>query len=606
MPQVVPVVLGAVASNFVSGVVGGGIIGAIVGGVVGSAVVSFTAPIFAPKPKQAKFTNPSVTSVSSGAGSRGRTEMVNQPITAHRIVYGRTRVSGPLVFTHSRPVSGGDNKLDMLHWVIVLAAHEVEEIEEILFNDETVPLDGNGDATSEPYKRDGTVFASIYKHLGETDQQADSILVSNSGGQWTNAHRLRGLAYIHAQMRYDEKAYASGTPNISAIVKGRKVYDPRTTSTVWSDNAALCVLDYLLSDFGLAANADEIDMNSFIAAANICDENVATLDGTEKRYTCNGVVDLTDNPRDILEAMLGSCAGYLTYTGGKWRLQVGAYYAPVKTFDESFLRDAVVMRPHRSRRQLFNTIKGAFVSPDHNWQATDYPAVDSDLYIAEDSGEEIVSTLDLSFTTSHTMAQRIAKIALEQIRRQRQIQYPCNLAGFQVMAGNTVAVDLERFGINGLPCRIVNWQMTEEMGVDLTLDEDGEGVYAFTQSDLKTMGDAPQVVVPNNQSVPPHEPNNVTASAGDDYITVSWDPITESDFRYVEVWERTSDTATPEQDAARILEVYDNSFTRNLLPGSETRYYWLRAVDRYGNKSDFAGPVTATTSGDQTVVLVLE
>ncbi len=87
MPQVIPVVLGAVASNFVSGVVGGGIIGAIVGGVVGSAVVSFTAPIFAPKPKQAKFSAPSVTSISTG--SRGRTEMVNQPITAHRIVYGR-------------------------------------------------------------------------------------------------------------------------------------------------------------------------------------------------------------------------------------------------------------------------------------------------------------------------------------------------------------------------------------------------------------------------------------------------------------------------------------------------------------------------------------
>lgn len=604
MPQVIPVVLGAVASNFVSGVVGGGIIGAIVGGVVGSAVVSFTAPIFAPKPKQAKFSAPSVTSISTG--SRGRTEMVNQPITAHRIVYGRTRVSGPLVFTHSRPVSGSDNKLDMLHWVIVLAAHEVEEIEDILFNDETVPLDGNGAATSEPYKRDGTVYASIYKHLGASDQTADEVLVDNSGGQWTNAHRLRGLAYIHAEMRYDDKAYASGTPNISAIVKGRKVYDPRLDDYAWSDNAALCVLDYLLSDFGLGASAEEIDMNSFIAAANVCDETVATLDATEKRYTCNGVVDLNDSARDVLESMLGSCAGYLTYTGGKWRLQVGAYYEPVKTFDESFLRDAVVMRPHRSRRQLFNTIKGAFVSPDHNWQATDYPAVASDLYITEDSGEEIISTLDLSFTTSHTMAQRIAKIALEQIRRQRQIQYPANLAGFQVMAGNTVAVDLTRFGINGLPCRVVNWQMTEEMGVDLTLDEDGENIYAFTQSDLKTIGDAPQVVVPNNQSVPPHEPNNVTATAGENYITISWDRITESDFRYVEVWERTSNTSDPETDAARILEVYDNSFTRNLLAGSETRYYWLRAVDRYGNKSDFAGPVEATTTGDQTVVLVLE
>ena len=259
--------------------------------------------------------------------------------------------------------------------------------------------------------------------MGSVDQTADSVLVSNSGGQWTSGHRLRGLAYIHAQLRYDDIAYASGTPNISAIVKGRKVYDPRTDTEGWSNNAALCVLDYLVSDFGLGANADEIDMGSFIAAANICDETVATLSGTEKRYTCNGVVDLSDSPRDILENMLGSCAGFLVHTGGKWRLQVGAYSPPLKTFDQSFLRDAVIMRPHRSRRQLFNTIKGAFVSPDHNWQSTDYPAVSTDYYIAQDSGEEIISTLDLSFTTSHTMAQRIARIALEQTRRQRQIQY---------------------------------------------------------------------------------------------------------------------------------------------------------------------------------------
>ena len=604
MPQVIPVVLGAVASNFVSGVVGGGIIGAIVGGVVGSAVVSFTAPIFAPKPKQPKFSAPSVTSIANG--SRGRTEMVNQPIVAHRIIYGRVRTSGPLVFTHSRPINPGDTKLDMLHWVVVLAAHEVESIDDILFNDEIVPLDGNSDATAEPYKRDGTVYASVYKHLGDIDQDADQVLVDNSDGKWTNAHRLRNLAYIHAQLRYDDKAYASGTPNISAIVKGRKIYDPRTETIVWSDNAALCVLDYLLSDFGLGSSIEEIDVNSFIAAANICDEDVATLDGTEKRYTCNGVVDLSDNPRDILEQMLGSCAGFLVHSGGKWKLNVGAYSPPLKTFDESFLRDAVIMRPHRSKRQLFNGVKGAFVSPDHNWQSTDYPAVSSDLYIAEDKGEEIFSTLDLSFTTSHTMAQRIARIAMEQIRRQRQIQYSANLAGFQVAAGNTVAVDLPRFGINALPCRISNWQMVEDMGIDLTFDEDGESVYAFTQSDLRSIGDAPEVVVPNNQSVPPNEPKNVTATAGDDFITVSWDQITESDFRYVEVWEKTTDTATPEVDAARILEVYDNSFTRNLLAGNEVRYYWLRSVDRYGNKSDFAGPVQATTTGDTTVVLVLE
>lgn len=602
MPAIIPVVLGAVVSNVVSGVIGGGIIGAIVGGVVGSAVVSFTSPIFASESKKSTSTA-SVTSIANG--SRGRTEMVNQPITAHRIVYGQVRVSGPLVFTHSRAI-GSSDKLDMLHWVIVLAAHEVEEIGDIIFNDVVVPLDGNGDATSEPYKRDGTVYASVYKHLGFIDQTADSVLVANSGGQWTSGHRLRNLAYLHVQLRYDDVAYASGTPNISAIVKGRKVYDPRSDTEGWSNNAALCILDYLISDFGLGASVDEIDMESFIAAANICDETVATLDGTEKRYNCNGVVDLSDSPRDILEQMLGSCAGFLVHTGGKWRLQVGAYNTPLKTFDQSFLRDAVVMRPHRSRRQIFNTIKGAFVSPDHNWQSTDYPAVSTNFYIAQDNGEEIISTLDLSFTTSHTMAQRIARIALEQIRRQRQIQYPANLAGFQVAAGHTVAVDLPRFGLDGLPCRVTNWQMVEDMGVDLTLDEDGETVYAFDASDLKAIGDNPQVVVPNNQAVPPAPPNNVTAEAGNDYITISWDRILESDFRYVEVWEKSSITATPQIDAARILEVYDNQFTRNLLTAGQTRYYWLRAVDRYGNKSSFAGPVEATTSGEATIVLVLE
>lgn len=604
MPAVIPVALGALAVSAVSSIVGGGIIGAVIGGVVGSAVLSFTAPIFGSKPKQDRFAAPTVTSISTA--SRGRMEMVNQPITTHRVIYGRSRVSGPLVFTHSRPISASDTKLDMLHWVIVLAAHEVDAIEAVLFNDEVMALDNNGDATDVPYYRDSTVYAHVDRHLGTADQTANARLITHSHGQWTSAHRLRGLAYLHAEMRYDERAYPSGVPNISAIVRGRKLYDPRTSTSLWSDNAALCILDYLIADFGLGATLDDIDQPAFIAAANICDELVDTLDGTEKRYTCNGVADLGDTPRDILEALLSSCAGSLTYTGGKWRLHVGAFVPPIKTFDERYLRDTVTMRPHRSRRQLFNTIKGAFISPDHNWQATDYPAIKSDSYIAQDYGEEILSTLDLSFTTSVTMAQRIAKIALEQTRRQRQIQYPANLAGFQVAAGSTVAVDLARFGVNGLPCRVVNWQMTEDMGIDLTLAEDGADIYAFHPSDLRPMGSAPQIVVPNNQAIPPRVPQNVSASADHNSITVSWDPITESDFRYVEVWENTSDTPNPAQGTARILEVYDNSFTRNLLPGSETRYYWLRAVDRTGNRSEFAGPVTATTTGSQTVVLVLE
>jgi hypothetical protein len=282
----IPAVLGGLTSHFVGAAVGGGVIGAIVGGLAGAAVVSFTAPIFAPKPDVPKF-DASVSVTNVPASAKGRTEMIRQPITTQRIVYGEVRASGPLVFAHSRPIDGNSDKLDILHLVIVLAAHEIESIGDMIFNDEVVTLDGNGEATLEPYKEDGTVYATVKKHLGSTDQEADADLVANTGGKWTNAHRLRGLAYVHVKLRYNEKAYSSGIPNISAIVKGRKVYDPRTQTYAWSDNAALCILDYLLSDFGLGASINEIDVNSFIAAANTCDEDVPTLTGTEKRFHGN-------------------------------------------------------------------------------------------------------------------------------------------------------------------------------------------------------------------------------------------------------------------------------------------------------------------------------
>lgn len=609
MPQAIPLVgavAGALTSHFVAAAVGGGVIGSIIGAVAGGVVstgISFLgSKAFGKKPEKPRF---EAAALSADIKGGGRTQMVRQPITSHRIVYGRTRVSGPIVFIHSRPISGSE-KLDILHVVIVLAAHQSSAIEDIYFNDGAVAFDGSGNATAEPYKQGSTVFANVYKHLGASNQAADEVLVTNSGGKWTSGHRLRGLTYVHAMLRFDEKAYASGLPNISAVVKGREIYDPRDEETAWSDNAALCILDYIMSDFGLGATLDEIDLDSFIAAANICDETVDTLIGTEKRYTCNGVVDLSGKPNDILEDMLTSCAGFLTYTGGKWRLKVGAYDAPVLTIEPKHAREPLLLKPHRSRYKLVNTIRGAFVSPLHQWQPTEYPPVTREVYVAQDGDEEAAATLDLPYTQSHTMAQRIAYIALEKNRRQKQILFPANMIGFQVAAGSTIAVNWPRMGLAGLPCQVTNWLMTEELGVDLTLDEDGSDVYSFAVSDLSPLGDAPAVIAPNNASVPPTLPANLGIEAGNDFVHISWDRINDQDLRYVELWEHTDDTEDPEEDASRVLEVFGNEVTRNALPGQETRYYWVRSVDRYGNKSGFVGPVSDTTTGSESITLILE
>lgn len=311
--------------------------------------------------------------------------------------------------------------------------------------------------------------------------------------RWTANHRLRGRTYMHVRLEYDDDVFSNGIPNVSAVVKGRLVYDPRTGATAWSDNPALCIMDYLTMPWGLGCDrSSEIDTTSFIAAANACDEQIATLTGTEKRYTCNGVIDLGSKPIDIIESLLTSCAGHLVYTGGKWRLKVGIWY-PVSpsagaSFSDADLRGPVTVRPSRSRRELVNTVRGAFVSPRHKWQSTDYPQVQIASYLAAD-GSELPLTLDLPFTTSDSMAQRIARIALLQNRRQATIDFPANLAGLKVAAGDAVYVTLSRFGYTNKTFQVAGWKLSSEMGVDLSLIEDDAGIYSHSTSNLKEMTD---------------------------------------------------------------------------------------------------------------------
>jgi hypothetical protein len=73
------------------------------------------------------------------AEAKDRQTVVRSPVEPRRIVYGRVAVSGPLIYTES---TGTDN--EFLHLVIALADHEVEEIGDVYFNDEKLPLNDDG------------------------------------------------------------------------------------------------------------------------------------------------------------------------------------------------------------------------------------------------------------------------------------------------------------------------------------------------------------------------------------------------------------------------------------------------------------------------------
>jgi hypothetical protein len=98
--------------------------------------------------------------------------------------------------------------------------------------------------------------------------------------------------------------------------------------TGYSENSALCIADYLAHPvWGFkAVYGTEIPLDKLISAANICDEAVPTAaGGTVPRYDCNGGFPLTVKRGEVLQNLLTSCGGRLTYTQGQFVIWPAAW-----------------------------------------------------------------------------------------------------------------------------------------------------------------------------------------------------------------------------------------------------------------------------------------
>ena len=405
-----------------------------------------------------------------GGSNRGYQTTAIGTALDHQIIYGKVRVGGARIYDEA---TGSTN--EYLHRIIAVAGHEIQSFDEIYINDELATLDGSGNVTS-PSKYNGKVRIKL--HLGASDQAADSTLVSESA-HWTSEHRLRGIAYMYIRLQFDADVFPNGIPEITATVSGKKVYDPRTSTTVWSDNPALCLRDYLTSSYGIAEDTANIDDTLVIASANVCDET-NTIAGTT-RYTCNGAFTTASTPYDMINALLTSMDGSLWYAQGKWRMKPAYWTAPVLDLNEDDLRSSVSVSTRHSRRNNFNTVKGTFRGEESNWQTTDYPQVTNVAFVDADNGQESVADVDLPFTDNSIEARRIARISLERNRQQLTVSASFGLKTLQVQVGDNIRLTNSRFGWTNKEFEVIAWSFGLTDGLDLqtqmTLRETAESVY---------------------------------------------------------------------------------------------------------------------------------
>lgn len=541
--------------------------------------------------------------------AKGATLSVRDPLATRKIIYGRQRVGGSTIFIHCTGTSN-----EYAHVIVVHAGHECAEIETVILGeDEFTPSAGVVTAYNST--------ARIKLHLGASGDAADSDLVSESGGYWTSTDKVEGCAYSYARFKWDADQYPQGMPALSVVLKGKKLYDPRDASTAWSDNPALCIRDYLTDTlYGLGCTSDEIDDDSFSTAANVCDESVALAGGgTEKRYTCNGLIDTGTSPKANLEDLLSSCAGSLVYVGGVWRLIAGADRATSATFTLDHLRGGVSIQTADSLRDTCNAVKGIYVTEDNNWQPADFPPITNSTYRTEDNGERIWHDIDLPFTTSASMAQRLAKIVLEQSRQQITATIPLNLAGLAVTAGDIIALPFERYGWEdggGKLFEVMSWKLVTDsteagpvLGVDLVVREYAAGVWDWNSGEETTVDLAPNTNLLNMRSVAtPSTPTLTTSNFQQDdgtitpRLRVQWTAATDiriTSGGFVQIEYKQSADSTWLVWTSTLRGSASEDFITDVLAG-ESYDVLLRFVNASGVAGAYSTTATATISNDTT------
>jgi hypothetical protein len=498
MPPVVAAVA-TFAANATIAITGSSIAGITVGNFIAANAARFA--LLGAVATYSSIKQRKVLKAARAALNQGRTVMVRQPIYSRQLIYGQIRTSGPMTFIDE---TGTNN--EYLHLIVPLAGHECEEITTVYFNDEALTLDGSGNVTS-PSKYVG--HARVKKHLGSPTQTADSDLVSESP-RWTSSHRGRSVCYVYVRLKWNTEVYPSGWPNISALVKGKKVYDSRTATTAWSANWALCLADYLTDTrLGLGTDLADIDDTALQVAANISDESV-TLNpsGTEARYTCNGQIGGDTTPGDVIDQIVRAGAGFCGYIGGKWVIHAGAYRTPTVGLDENDIRAPLSVQTKLSRAENFNAAKGVFTSPDNDWQPTDYPPITNSTYETQDDGVRIYQDFEWPFTTSNATAQRLSKIALERVRQPIIVNLSCKLTAMQVQAGDNVELTISRMGWTSKVFEVVSATFALDqqgngpaLGYDLILRETASGVWDWNDGEETEIDLAPNTNLPDPRNV---------------------------------------------------------------------------------------------------------
>lgn len=393
-----------------------------------------------------------------------------------------------------------DNQ-SLLHRFIVAAAHRVQSIDEIWFDDELA------------WSTTGGIASKFLGYLGvECYTEGSAANAKNISSRMGSTRRYTGCAWVYLRYKLtgnDKKAespFAQSVPTrITIRGKGAPFYDPRKDSTVpggsgshradnqatweWNDNAcrnpALTLLWNLLGwringelSVGRGIPKERIDLESFAIAANICDESVAKAGGgTEPRYRCDGVWSEGDSPTTVTDMLKASMNADLDDVDGKLRVTI--FRDDTFVSDADFTTDDVLgafdWEPITPLDQSFNIVRGAYTDPSNQslYQQVDYPQQQA----TSPDGIDRIDTFNLPMVQSVSQAQRLAALRLGRERFSGTFRAEFQATAWRVQKNSIVRLTFAPLGFVNKTFRVVEMDLREDGVVPLLLREEDSSIY---------------------------------------------------------------------------------------------------------------------------------
>ena len=448
----------------------------------------------------------------------------------------------------------------------------------------------DGDKTSHTRFANGSrAWARILTKHGNPNQTMFSAM---SSGLTAIDASMKGddLAWSWSRFYYHpEKPEYQGEPNVTAEVQGLKVWDPRTnfynpTVKSWSDNPALCLLDYLLADYGRELLVADIDIASFIAAANSCDAMVPLPDepvaaeptviyveidgttvaieigdtfpdyrvgqasGSRKRYTTNLILESDNSTIDNCAEILKTMKGSLPFVNGKYKLLMEEEGSAVMSFSNDNILGGVSLGwADRSKRTNRVTVKFPNENKGYQDDTVSWPAANSALHLAYkayDNDEDLHSEFELTGVTDFYQARDMAEFAVRESRSQEYVTFKTQPQAMALECGDVITVSNDALDIVSKLYRVRETSMNADLTVTVKAQIYDATIYPWSVGD-----EAAEAVTLNMTPSLFDQPavmQNVTASTAtllnDDgtaltEATVTWDEIETgtSEIDYVEI-----------------------------------------------------------------------